>query len=65
MEEMDSVNLIQYGKIHYYENVITDPDYLINLIELSDGGLKHQYPCVERMGGKRRYRVCIWLSKKI
>jgi predicted 2-oxoglutarate/Fe(II)-dependent dioxygenase YbiX len=39
MEEMDSVNLTQYGKIHYYENVIADPDYLINLIELSDGGL--------------------------
>jgi len=39
MELIDNVKLTQYGKIHYYENVIADPDYLINLIELSDGGL--------------------------
>jgi predicted 2-oxoglutarate/Fe(II)-dependent dioxygenase YbiX len=39
MEEMDSLKLTQYGKIHYYENVIADPDYLINLIEISDASL--------------------------
>lgn len=29
-------SLEQFGKIHYYKNVIQDPDYLINLIESSD-----------------------------
>ena len=33
---MEDINLTQYDKIHYYENVIVDPKYLINLIELSD-----------------------------
>jgi predicted 2-oxoglutarate/Fe(II)-dependent dioxygenase YbiX len=39
MRKMDNVKLTQYGKIHYYENVIVDSDYLVNLIEISDGGL--------------------------
>jgi predicted 2-oxoglutarate/Fe(II)-dependent dioxygenase YbiX len=29
-------SLEQFGKIHYYKNVIQDPEYLINLIESSD-----------------------------
>ena len=30
---------IQYDKIHYYRNVIVDPEFLINLIERSDSSL--------------------------
>jgi predicted 2-oxoglutarate/Fe(II)-dependent dioxygenase YbiX len=39
---MDKLKLTQHDKIHYYEDVISDPEYLINLIERSDEFLTEQ-----------------------